>query len=281
MESVYGEREMSELENLSDGIEPGSDAPPIDVDANGYVIRHLTTAAEMRSLIDVFQQVWGSATELVRLEMLMAIAHSGGYVTALYATEGREEPAILGASVGILARHRGRPALHSHVTGVLPGARRHGLGRRMKLHQRDWAIQNGLEWIVWTFDPLVRRNAWFNIAVLGTVVEEYVESFYGTMTDALNSGDVSDRLVVGWDLSDDPDGPLLDGTDVDGSPLPDVELIPTPEDVVTLRRTDPGAVAEWRADHRRRLEPALAAGRRVLGFTRDGHYVVALDGSGR
>ena len=123
MESVYGEREMSELENLSDGVEPGSDAPLMDVEANGYVIRHLTSAPEMRSLIDVFQQVWGSATELVRLEMLMAIAHSGGYVTALYATEGREEPAIVGASVGILARHRGRPALHSHVTGMLPGAR--------------------------------------------------------------------------------------------------------------------------------------------------------------
>lgn len=272
---------MSELENLSDGLDLGSDAPHFDIEANGYEIRHLTTADEMRSLIDVFQQVWGSATELVRLEMLMAISHSGGYVTALYATEGREEPAIVGASVGLLARHRGHPALHSHVTGMLPGARRHGLGRRMKLHQRDWAQQHGLDWIVWTFDPLVRRNAWFNIAVLGADVVEYVQSFYGTMTDALNAGDESDRLVVAWDLTIDPDAPLRDGTDAEGAPLPDVELVPTPDDVVTLRRTDPAAVAGWRRDHRARLERAIDDGRRVLGFTRDGEYVIERAVGGR
>ncbi len=265
---------MSELENLSDGIEPGSDSPVFDIDDNGYEIRHLTSAAEMRSLIDVFQQVWGSATELVRLEMLMAISHAGGYVTALYATEGREEPAIVGASVGILARHRGRPALHSHVTGMLPGARRSGLGRQMKLHQREWAKQHGLECIIWTFDPLVRRNAWFNVAVLGAEVVEYVEAFYGEMTDALNAGDRSDRLVVAWDLDIEPDSPLCDGTDEDGEPLAGVELIGTPDDIVTLRRTDPAAVADWRQLHRERLAPALAAGRRVLGFTRDGEYVL-------
>ena len=91
--------------------------------------------------------------------------HAGGYVAAAY--DGEQ---VVGGSLGFLARHLGEPALHSHVTGILPGVRRTGLGRAMKLHQRAWAAEHGLAWVTWTFDPLVRRNAWFNIGVLGAEV---------------------------------------------------------------------------------------------------------------
>jgi predicted GNAT superfamily acetyltransferase len=234
-------------------------------------IRTLSTADEMHDVVDVFQQVWGSSTELVRLELLVAIAHAGGYVSAAYdVTRGdQQHGSILGASFGILARHHGQPALHSHVTGLLAGVRHSGLGRQMKLHQRSWAQERGIDWIVWTFDPLVRRNAWFNIAVLGAMVHEYLPSFYGTMTDTINANDESDRLLMAWDVHADPPASPRDGTGITGA-----RLIPTPDDIVSLRRTDPQAVARWRTSTRHALTEALGEGLQVVGFTRDGEYVI-------
>ena len=245
---------------------------------DGIEIRQLTDADEMHVVGEVFQQVWGSSTDLVRHEMLVAIAHAGGYVVGAFDTtrsshDGRPGE-IVGASVALLANHEGRPALHSHVTGILPGARSGGLGRTMKMHQRAWAVERDIEWIVWTFDPLVRRNAWFNIALLGADVHEYLPDFYGTMTDVINAGDVSDRLLMAWSTAGDVPAADAHGAVRDGSDVTDPLLIPTPEDIVTLRRTDPVAVARWRADTRTALTEALDAGHSVVGFTRDGNYVV-------
>jgi predicted GNAT superfamily acetyltransferase len=237
-------------------------------------IRELTIADDMVVLGDVFQQVWGSATEIIRLEMLMAISHAGGYVVGAFdmsrGDDARGE--ILGASVGVLAVHHGQPALHSHVTGILPGARSTGLGRAMKLHQQQWALDRNIEWIVWTFDPLVRRNAWFNIAILGAEVHEYLPHFYGTMTDAINTGDDSDRLLMAWSTATDFNASPRDGAVHVGQP--GVTLIPTPHDIVALRRTDPNEVARWRVSTRSTLTEALASGAHIVGFTRDGDYVV-------
>ena len=97
--------------------------------------------------------------------MLTAIAHSGGYVAGAF-----DGTRMVGASVGFLADHHGDQALHSHITGVVDPMRHAGVGRAIKLHQRRWAAERELRSITWTFDPLVRRNAWFNIAVLGADV---------------------------------------------------------------------------------------------------------------
>lgn len=240
---------------------------------DGIEIRTLHDADEMVRLGEVFQQVWGSATPLVGIEILMAVAHSGGYVSAAFETRAGEER-MLGASVAILARHLDHPALHSHITGLLPGARRSGLGRAMKLHQQAWAAEQELDWIVWTFDPLVRRNAWFNIAVLGAEVHGYLPSFYGTMTDAINAGDDSDRLLLAWHVATDADAANRDGSDSATPGAGERLLIPTPDDIVQLRRTDSAAAQTWRTDTREAFVEALDRGDRVVGFTADGDYVL-------
>lgn len=254
----------SEAADESKGHGGTTDGQSLD----GIEIRTLHDAREMVQLADVFRQVWGSATPLMTIEILMAVSHSGGYVSAAYET-GAGEERMLGASVGILARHLDRPALHSHITGLLPGARRSGLGRAMKLHQRAWAAKQDIDWITWTYDPLVRRNAWFNLAVLHAEVHEYLPSFYGTMSDSINAGGSSDRLLVAWPTSTTDPDPVVGAPDTTGR-----VLIPTPEDIVHLRRTDPVAVAEWAARTCVPLRAAIERGDQVVGFTTAGDYVI-------
>jgi predicted GNAT superfamily acetyltransferase len=232
-------------------------SPPITV-------RSISTRSDLDEHGELMQRVWGTSTPLVNVELLTAISHSGGYVAAAFAHDR-----MVGASVGFLADHHGEPALHSHVTGVVDSMRHAGIGRAIKLHQRAWAAERRLRWITWTFDPLVRRNAWFNIAVLGADVDAYLPSFYGEMTDAINAGDDSDRLLMAWDVTVPVPSHPREGTDVT-----DPILVPTPADVVELRRSDPRAVAVWRSETREALIGALAAGGRVAGFTRDGAYVI-------
>jgi predicted GNAT superfamily acetyltransferase len=227
---------------------------------NDVAIREPVDVADLRRLAAVFDEIWGTTCPLVRVEVLRAAQHAGGYLCL--AEHGER---VVGGSFGILARHHGDPALHSHVTGVLPDIRHTGAGRAIKLHQRAWAAANGLAWIVWTFDPLVRRNAWFNLGVLGARVEEYLVDFYGPIDDSVNAGDESDRLLVAWATHDAAAVEAPRGARV---------TVPTPDDIVALRRTDPAAAAAWRRRLRTELGDALAAGAQVVEFTRAGEYVV-------
>ncbi len=226
-------------------------------------IRTLSTADDMTAMIRIFQQVWGTITPVAEVELLCAISHAGGYVSGAYDSEK-----LVGASFGFLARHHGEHALHSHITGILPGVQHSGVGRIMKNHQRAWAVERGLPWITWTFDPLVRRNAWFNIEVLRVNIAEYLVNFYGPMSDSINANDESDRLVAAWNTMDDaPVTPKPGGSQIE---------VATPDDIVVLRRTDPTAALRWRRQVRRDLGDRIAAGAKVTGFTRAGTYLLQI-----
>jgi predicted GNAT superfamily acetyltransferase len=235
---------------------------------DGLEIRQLESADEMRSLERVLQQVWGTSTPFAGVELLRAISYAGGYVAAAYDADN-----VVGASFGFLARHHGDAALHSHVTGILPGVQRTGVGRAMKQHQRAWATTQGLRWVTWTFDPLVRRNAWFNIGVLNAEIAEYLVDFYGPMTDSVNANDESDRLLAAWSCAEPADDE--DGERNASSVEPKGTVrVPTPDDIVVLRRTDPAAARTWRLRIREELGGRMARGGMVVGFTRDGDYLV-------
>lgn len=233
-------------------------------DTDDLVIRILAEPGDLRRLVLLFNQVWGTVTPLVGVELLRAIGHTGGYLAGAFLRNR-----MVGGSLGFLGRHHDEVALHSHITGILPGVRQTGLGRQMKLHQRAWAAEQGLDWITWTFDPLVRRNAWFNIDVLGAQIDAYLVDFYGQMDDSINGGDPSDRLLVAW--------PTHETTTDEAGPArvpPGAVTVATPDDIVVLRRTDPTEAGSWRLQVREELGTLLTEGGRVVGFTRGGEYVV-------
>lgn len=270
----------------------------------GVQVRPLETLDHIRVACTVLNQVWqigpGQPSE-IQPQLLRALGHGGNHLVGAYGPDG----AALGASVSFFTEPLGT-AMHSHITGVLPAAAGRGVGAALKWHQRQWALERGLHRITWTFDPLIARNAFFNLTVLGARPETYFVDFYGPMDDGPNRGQPTDRLQVGWDLgtattlqaaSDaendrKPDGPRVDtppGPDTaimlsvggDGSPVPGrsprpddrVALIAIPRDVEAMRRTDPACALSWRHELRAALALLMAdPGWRVTGFARSGWY---------
>lgn len=255
------------------------------IDRAGVRILPLDTLAAVRDAADLFARVWktDATTPPLSADVMRAVEHAGGYVVGAYAAE-----VLVGASSGFLGLGPDQqPVLHSHISGVVDQGR--GVGMALKLHQRAWALNRGVTAITWTFDPLVRRNAWFNLVKLGATGVEYLPDFYGPMTDGVNGGESSDRLFTRWDLTAQPRGPLDAGgatlllDEVDGAPVatthaPDAGVplvLHLPVDVEALRRTDPTTATAWRLAVRQALVPAFADGFTVRGMTPDARLLLA------
>jgi len=228
-----------------------------------YSIRVLHHLNEMQQLQACTDLVWGPGTgNMVSADFLMALSHAGGYVSGAFTSTDSGE-IMVACSFGMLAQHRGDWCLHSHITGVSPTLQNSGLGTAMKNHQKQWALDAGLTAITWTFDPLVRRNAWFNIERLGANAVEFHINFYGPLNDEINGDDETDRLLARWNI----DSPRARKTDSDAI------FIETPEDIVQLRRTDPDAARAWRLKIRHELSKAFTT-HEVTGFTSEGSYTL-------
>jgi predicted GNAT superfamily acetyltransferase len=248
----------------------------------GVRILPLDTLGGVQEAAALFAQVWRTepTTPPLAAEIMRAVEHAGGYVVGAY--EGER---LVGASSGFLGLAGRTPVLHSHISGVSDPGR--GIGLALKLHQKAWALERGICSITWTFDPLVRRNAWFNLAKLGAVGVEYLVDFYGPMSDGVNGGESSDRLFTRWDLTTAPaplavEGALLLLDDRDGAPAPaaaapggELLLVALPKDVEALRASHPAVARQWRLAVREALVPAFADGYRASGITRDGCLVLA------
>jgi predicted GNAT superfamily acetyltransferase len=222
-------------------------------------IEPLETIAQIHQAADVLRSVWAGDRDAMPPNLMRALAHSGNYVVGLY--EGQR---MVGASIAFFAAPAER-SMHSHITGVLHGLQSRGLGRVLKQHQREWAFARDVGHITWTFDPLVARNAHFNLRVLGARVTEYLVDHYGPMDDGVNRGDETDRIMVSWALAAPPVP----------TPADDVVVasVAVPPDIETIRRDAPADAAAWRVRVREGVLARLAEGLVIGGFDDERGYL--------
>lgn len=247
----------------------------------GVVVRAVQAIDDLERVREVLDATWplpGGGT-VMETNLIRAIEHSGGYVAAALDPTDPHGPAV-GAAVAFLGRHPSDGAgwtthLHSHAAAVRAGWRDRHVGSALKLHQRAWALEHEVPVITWTFDPLVRRNARFNLVKLGAEVAEYLPDFYGDMTDEMNAGDHSDRLLAWWRVGSARAERAAAGSLAPYAALPSGALrVPLPEDIVALRSRDPEAALAWRMQVREVMVPALADGFVVGSVDVDGAYVL-------
>ncbi|RFU41360.1 GNAT family N-acetyltransferase [Actinomadura logoneensis] len=264
-------------------------------DAAGVRVRELTGIPDLVHAAALIDRVWRppAGSPLITPELMRVIGHAGGYVVGAYADDR-----MVAACVGLLAAD----GLHSHIAGVEGHARGRSAGYALKLHQRAWSLYHGITRVGWTFDPLISRNAYFNLAKLGAAPAEYLTDFYGAMQDEVNAGEETDRLLVHWDLASPRVAAACEGrahvADAGPSPVVGLDakpdgrpaagrldgatvLVRVPADMEAMRAADPAAAREWRHAVRDTLGALMAGGASVTGFARDGWYVVEREGRNR
>jgi predicted GNAT superfamily acetyltransferase len=265
-------------------------------------IRPLTTAEECDYFQAVEHIVWGSEdSDVVPTHVLVTVAKNGGLVLGAFAPDGPQQSGgLVGIALGWLgtgvdpATPNTPPKIKfcSHMAGVAPTWQGKHVGLRLKLAQRDFVLAQGITgWMTWTYDPLFRANAVFNIHRLGATCATYMRNIYGVMTDDLNRGVPSDRCQVDWRIASahvraklqeeiSPNSPhahwdaayleilpstvnasgfAVPGEPVfvgDGRPL----AISIPSDITAIRRSDHELSLAWRYYLRTILEGAFAEG---------------------
>jgi predicted GNAT superfamily acetyltransferase len=253
--------------------------------SGGLHFRSVHGIDDARTMVQVLDAVWGGWDGAAGIQdaTILALAHAGNY--AEVALVG-DEP--VGAALGFFGEPLGE-VLHSHIVGVLPRARGLGIGKAIKMRQRDWCRQRTITTMTWTFDPLVARNAYFNIEKLGARPTLYLIDYYGQMSDGINAGQASDRVLLTWDLTIDTPPPPRRGSlgrtfaalTTNPGGRPELHSAPpecahltleVPTDIERLRRDDAPLSHEWRIALRRTLPELLDAGWRVTNFDRAGLY---------
>jgi predicted GNAT superfamily acetyltransferase len=238
----------------------------------------------MREVETLQLAIWGSEPSwVVPSHVLYIVAENGGILLGAE-VDGK----LVGFVLGFLAR-RGDTLFHaSHILGIHPDYQQRGIGAALKWRQRERALEQGLDLMTWTFDPLESRNAYFNLHKLGTSSRTYRENHYGPMEDALNQGLPSDRLLVEWRLRDIPVSPrngdpateILSSQGgrpelhLDGVPA-DVPLaIHIPRDIQALKQEDADAALAWRLAVRQAFSWALDRGYVAADYRGDGYVLL-------
>ena len=157
-------------------------------------IELLHAAEDMRVCVELQQRVWGyTPIDTVPDQIFIVAAKTGGHVLVAY---DDKEP--VGFALAFAAVRDGFTYLHSHMVAVVEHLQNRGVGRLLKLAQRDDALERGFNLIEWTFDPLQLKNARFNIERLGAVIRRYIPNLYGVTSSHLHAGLPTDRLVAEW-----------------------------------------------------------------------------------
>lgn len=261
-------------------------------------IRPVVDLDHCRYLQEVHRRIWGSSeTDVIPIHILITLSKNGGLVLGAYAAAG---PPATGGMIGFVVGWLGTTPVTpgtpaplkvkhcSHIAGVLPDWQGYGVGRQLKIAQRQAVLDQGVtDHATWTYDPLYRVNGAMNIHRLGAISTTYIRNIYGEMSDELNKGVPTDRCQVDWYLrsprvlhalaAERRDPPwdsaamqVLPTTQTaSGLPQPRATklqldgttiALPLPDDVAAIRRQDRALLLEWRLFVRAALEQAFASG---------------------
>jgi predicted GNAT superfamily acetyltransferase len=228
-------------------------------------IRNCRDLDEMRACVELQREVWNfTDLELVPLRLFVVAAKIGGQVIGAF-----DGGVMVGFALAVPGVRAGHPYLHSHMLAVRESHRNSGLGRRLKLFQRDDALSRGFELIEWTFDPLEIKNAHLNLEKLGAIARRYNLNQYGITSSPLQGGLPTDRLVAEWWLrSRRVEALLAAGKHPPFEPLLEVEV---PAQIYAWKAgPDTRAqAAEVQGRNRKKFLQAFREGLAVLGYKRD------------
>jgi predicted GNAT superfamily acetyltransferase len=228
-------------------------------------LRTCHTVGEFRQVFALQKEIWNfSDAELVPVRMFVVAEKIGGHVLA--ALEGND---IVAFAFDLPGLRNGRVYLHSHMLGVREQYRNTGIGRRLKMMQRDLALEAGLDLIEWTFDPLEIKNAFFNIEKLGAIARRYVVNQYGITTSPLQGGLPSDRLVAEWWLKSNRVHAVLEHGEHPA--ISAEQRVNIPHEIYRWKAEDATRKNAAEIQHRNReaLQSAFASGLAVVGYKRD------------
>jgi predicted GNAT superfamily acetyltransferase len=246
----------------------------------GIRVESLHSLDHFQSCVDLEVAVWGySDGDLVPRRMFLLADRIGGQV--LGAFDGEK---MVGFAMALPGFRAGQPYLHSHMLAVLPEYRNLGLGRRLKLAQRDDAIARGFELMEWTFDPLEIKNAHLNIARLGAICRRYYPDFYGPSSSPLQGGLPTDRLYAEWWLRSPRVRRILgeagQGSAPDENDAPIAEEILVPHQLHDWKQNPEtrDRAAEIQRGNREALQAAFKRDLAVVAYRResngDGHFLL-------
>jgi predicted GNAT superfamily acetyltransferase len=237
----------------------------VTASADNIIIRMCLDFDELNACVELQREVWGfSDLDLVPLRLFVVSETIGGQVIGAF--DGKQ---MVGFALSIPGTRSGHPYLHSHMLAVRESHRNSGLGRRIKLVQRENALTRGFELIEWTFDPLEIKNAHLNLERLGAVARRYNINQYGISSSHLQGGLPTDRLVAEWWLrSRRVDQLLTTGK------RPDFKVersLAVPAQIYQWKTSeaDRGRAREVQSKNREEFLKAFAEGLAVLGYERD------------
>jgi predicted GNAT superfamily acetyltransferase len=225
-------------------------------------IRTPEDAQEMGVCVELQQRIWGYAPlDTVPDQVFIVAKKTGGQVMTAY-----DGDTPVGFALAFAATRDGLSYLHSHMVGVVDEYQNRGVGRLLKLAQREDALDRGINLIEWTFDPLQLKNAHFNIERLGAIVRHYIPNLYGRTSSPLHAGLPTDRLVAEWWVRSQRVEDVLAGNPPTSSSAPARERIEIPADIRRICRDDPQSAETLQSNVRDQFSANFANGRAAVGF---------------
>jgi predicted GNAT superfamily acetyltransferase len=248
----------------------------VNLASSPILIRPCDGFEELAACVQLQVEVWGYGDRDVMPRRVFIVAQKiggqvmGAFDTSLPGTSPQGDPdSLVGFAMALPGISGGQPYLHSHMLAVNPDYRNQGIGRRLKLFQRDEALGRGIARMEWTFDPLEIKNSFLNIAKLGAIVRRYASNFYGVTSSRLHGQIPTDRLYAEWWLESDWVCSVLGGKPA-ASPAIEQE-ISVPHQIAHWRHSplDQDRVLDIQSRNREHFEQAFAGQLAVIGFRID------------